>query len=219
MRLNLILLDSALELVPREIVSHPAVVKNAVRRGKKAENTLLDISLHYKAMKNLENANKRGRPDIVHFALLLFLTLEEEIRGDLFIHTIDGKIIFVDRQMRPPKNYNRFVGLMEQLLLEGKIPPKGDRTLMEITNLKLKDLSRKYSSLIVLSESGRKVNPADLCKLMHENVLFGVGAFAHGDFSSEVKESASDFLSISKNVLETHQVICRVSIACSGFLS
>ncbi|TRM76859.1 16S rRNA methyltransferase, partial [Sulfolobus sp. A20-N-F8] len=71
---NIILLESAIELVPREIVDHPSVIKNAKRRGKKPEDTLLDISLHYHAMKSLENKYKRGRPDIVHQALLLILT-------------------------------------------------------------------------------------------------------------------------------------------------
>ncbi|TRM90261.1 16S rRNA methyltransferase, partial [Sulfolobus sp. B1] len=52
---NIILLESAIELVPREIVDHPSVIKNAKRRGKKPEDTLLDISLHYHAMKSLEN--------------------------------------------------------------------------------------------------------------------------------------------------------------------
>ena len=213
MRINLILLDSSLELVPKEIIKHPAVIKNARRRGKKPEHTLLDVSLHYYAMKNLQNKEKRGRPDIVHFAMLMFLTEQSEIKGDFFIHTIDGKIIKVSNKMRPPKNYNRFIGLMEQLLVYGKVPPgENEKSLMEVTNIKLKDLKEKYK-LAVLSENGERVKPEELCNL-GENWLIGVGAFPHGDFSEEVKSLADRYFSISSYKLETHQVICRLISAC-----
>ncbi|MBW9140788.1 MAG: hypothetical protein K1T65_03670, partial [Candidatus Aramenus sp.] len=45
LRVNVILLDSSLELVPSEISNHPSVVKNAKKRGKKPTEVLLDISV------------------------------------------------------------------------------------------------------------------------------------------------------------------------------
>jgi rRNA small subunit pseudouridine methyltransferase Nep1 len=84
MNINIILLEAGIELVPKEIVNHPSVVKNAKRRKKKPEDTLLDISLHYHAMKKLENVHKRGRPDIIHQALLIMLT-DPMIKGDFYI--------------------------------------------------------------------------------------------------------------------------------------
>ena len=213
MKINLILLDSSLELIPKEIINHPAVIKNAKKRGKKPEHMILDISLHYHAMRELPNREKRGRPDIVHLAMIMFLTEQSEIKGDFFIHTIDGKIIKVNNEMRPPKNYNRFIGLMEQLLVYGKVPvDKNEETLMEVTSIQLKDLKEKYK-LAVLSENGEKVKPNELCNL-GENWLIGIGAFPHGDFSEEVKKLADQYFSVSNYKLETHQVVCRLISAC-----
>ena len=216
MKVNLILLDSSLELVPLEIVNHPAVVKNAKRRGKEPKYTLLDISLHYHAMKDLPNKEKRGRPDIVHLALLNFLTIEEPIKGEVYIHTIDGKIIHVNNKTRLPKNYNRFVGLIEQLFQFGKVPVDSNEPFLQVENIKLRDLKKKYK-LPVLSEEGKRVSPEKICEL-GEDWLIGVGAFPHGDFSNEVKEVADEFYSISNYVLETHQVICRITSACLKLL-
>jgi len=112
-RLKIILLESALETVPHEIWRHPAVVKNARRRGKKPGETLLDVSLHYHAMKNLKDREKRGRPDIVHTTLLELLEspLNKEGHLEVYVHTYQGHVIFIDPSTRIPRNYNRFGAL------------------------------------------------------------------------------------------------------------
>ncbi|NON62306.1 16S rRNA methyltransferase [Candidatus Acidianus copahuensis] len=211
MKIDIILLDSSLELVPKEIVNHPSVVKNAMKRGKRPEQTILDISLHYSAMKNLPNFRKRGRPDILHQTLLLIL--EEKIMDEIYIHTIDSKIIRVDPSMRPPKNYDRFIGLMEKLLIEGRVP-KENNPLMEILNVKLEDIV-KGKNPILLSEDGKRTSPEALCK---DNNLIGIGAFQSGDFSSEVKSYFYERYSISSRVLEAQQVVCRLLSGCNYLL-
>ncbi|PVU78374.1 16S rRNA methyltransferase [Sulfolobus islandicus] len=215
MHLNIVLLEASLELVPKEIVNHPAVIKNAKRRNKKPEETLLDISLHYHAMKSLENSHKRGRPDILHQALLVILN-DPVIKGDLFIHTIQSKIIKVNPNTRPPKNYLRFMGLMEQLLKYGRIPINGDESLMEVTNLTLEEIAARYN-LILLSEKGEKINPEELCKL-DEKWILGIGTFPHGDFSEKILSLAKKIYSISEFQLETQQVLCRIFSACNSIL-
>ncbi|BDC18325.1 16S rRNA methyltransferase [Acidianus sp. HS-5] len=213
MKLNFILLDSALELVPKEILNDPSVIKNAEKRGKRPEDTMLDISLHYHAMRKMKDWQKRGRPDIVHMAMVMILS-EKEILGDFYIHTYDSKVIKVERDMSPPKNYNRFIGLMEQLLKIGKIPPNSSKPLMEILNVKLSDIVKKYKP-ILLSEDGNKVDPKDLC---NDNLLLGIGAFQHSDFSEEVQDLFTEHYSISRRTLETQQVICRILSSCNYLL-
>ncbi len=213
MRVNVILLDSSLELVPREIARHPSVIKSARKRDKKPTEILLDVSLHYFAMKNLENREKRGRPDIVHSAMVLFLT-DPFVKGDLYIHTVDSKIIKVNKDVRPPKNYNRFVSLMEQLLIHGKVPPGSQNPLMEVTDLKLSDLSKEYR-LVLLDESGAYVSPTKLCEEIDDKTLLGIGAFPHGKFSREVLENFKESYSISSVPLETNQTLCRVLSSCN----
>jgi rRNA small subunit pseudouridine methyltransferase Nep1 len=215
MKVNLIILEAALELVPKEILSHPAVVKNAKKRSKKPEEILLDISLHYHAMKKLKDWHKRGRPDIIHQIILTFLSEKSDIKGEFYIHTINSKIIKVNPNMRPPKTYNRFVGLMEQLLLHGKVPPNSSNPLMEVLNLDLHDIKKKYK-IVLLWEKGKKISPTELCNL--ENSLLGIGGFAHGDFSEEILELADEKVSISSMSLESFQVVCRILSSCNYLL-
>ena len=88
--IRLILAESSIELVPRDIIGHPSVLKTAKRRGKKPTEILLDISLHYHAMKKLRDRHKRGRPDIVHVSLLEALSSPLNLEGKLevIVHTI-----------------------------------------------------------------------------------------------------------------------------------
>ncbi len=216
MRLNIILLDSSLELVPEAIRYHPSVINNAKKRNKKPCEVLLDVSLHYFAMRNLPDSEKRGRPDIVHMAMIMFLS-EFDIKGDFYIHTIDSKIIRINNKMRPPKNYDRFISLMEQLLTKGKVPPNSDNPLMEVTNLRLKDIAKKYK-IILLSEKGEKNSPEKICDNANDDTIIGIGAFPHGEFSKEVLDSVYSTYSISSHVLETHQAICRIISACNEVL-
>jgi len=66
-----ILADSELEIIPPEIARLPAIRKDAERRGKRAEEMLLDSSLHHSAMRGLDQWERRGRPDIVHMSMLI----------------------------------------------------------------------------------------------------------------------------------------------------
>ncbi|QKR00409.1 16S rRNA methyltransferase [Metallosphaera tengchongensis] len=206
--MNVVFLDSSVELVPEEISGHPSVVKNARKFGKNPTEVLLDISLHYYAMSKLSNKEKRGRPDILHNALTMLLTYPS-FQGEVYVHTVDSKIIWVSSKMRPPKNYLRFVGLMEQLLVNGRIPPTGD-ALMEVTNLTLSEVV-KDEGLIVLDEKGDRTDANSLCQ---RREFIGIGAFPHGDFSEEVKRSSKTFLSVSDKVLETQHVVCKLLSAC-----
>ncbi|BCS92910.1 Ribosomal RNA small subunit methyltransferase Nep1 [Metallosphaera sp. J1] len=206
--MDIILLESSLELVPPQIRNHPSVVKNAERQGKDPSQVLLDISLHYHAMRNLPNREKRGRPDIVHTALLVVLT-DPEFEGNLYIHTLDSRIIKVSREMRPPKNYARFVGLMEQLLVHGRVPLDG-APLMEVTSLSLRELIEERG-LILLDERGTKVSRSSLCE---RKEYIGIGAFPHGDFSPEIRTLSKQIFSISDHVLETQNVLCRLISSC-----
>jgi len=122
--LNFVLAESALELVPKEIRKQPAVSSDARRREKDSSEILLDRSFHHSAMAKLKDSEKRGRPDLVHGALLSVtgtpLYLEGKVR--VYVHTYDDVVVEVLPKTRIPKSYLRFRGLMEQVL-----SGKGDR--------------------------------------------------------------------------------------------
>ncbi|AEM37964.1 Suppressor Mra1 family protein [Pyrolobus fumarii 1A] len=144
--LKLVFFESSLELVPQELWSHPSVYKAAWKRGKQPGKTLLDSSLHHQAIRQarLPEAEKRGRPDVVHILLLEALSspLNEAGVLEIYIHTIGDYVITVRPETRIPRNYNRFVGLIEQLFEEGRVPPNAPTPLMEIRPMTIRSLVR-----------------------------------------------------------------------------
>lgn len=222
-KLKIALIESALELVPYEIIGHPAVLKNAKRRGKKPNETLLDTSLHYHAMKKLRDREKRGRPDIVHISLLEALESPLNKQGllEIYVHTYPGHIIFIDPSTRIPRNYNRFVGLMEQLLTVGRVPPDSSKPLMYVKTMSIGDLldGIGVSGLILLRESGEKRKVQDIVvEALKNNYLIGIGGFPHGDFSKEViKYSVAEY-SIYSEPLTTWIIVSRILAAAEDYL-
>lgn len=218
--LTMILAEAGLELVPKSIQSHPAVIKSAKRRNKDPSEILLDISFHYKAMKGLDKWYKRGRPDIVHISLLNALSSPLNIVGllNVYVHTINNIIIGVDPLVRIPRNYNRFVGLMEQLLTVGKVPPKVEKPLLWIENKTLNNFisTKKFDSVVVMHEQGVMMTPRNLGEVYgrymieNKNICIIIGAFQHGDFEKETLLLADQLISIFPKSLDTWIVVSRV---------
>lgn len=213
-KLHLIIAEASLELVPPQIASHPAVKKNAKKRGKKPTEVLLDVSLHHSAMKRLPNSHKRGRPDIIHRAMLSALDspLNKEGKLRLYVHTINDLVIYVKPEVRLPRDYRRFIGLIEQLFKEGKVPR--EKPLLWIERLDLEELIQeiKPDVTILLSELGEITNPielGDVISLFTYPAII-VGGFPHGDFSEKTLKITQRTYSIYKEPLETTTVISRL---------
>ncbi|MEM4735415.1 MAG: 16S rRNA methyltransferase [Candidatus Thorarchaeota archaeon] len=194
--LHIILLECPLELVPKQISALKEVQQHAARRRKHPCSTLLDQAYHGRAIMRLPNHERRGRPDIVHMCLMTLLEspLCKSRLLRVHLHLMDGTIVELEPDVRLPRNYERFCGLIEQLLERGRVPPTGD-PLLRVTGISLHDLIEPYlhdSEAIVMlaSESGTPTSSAELAELLPPDsskpVLVGVGAFPHGDFSNEV---------------------------------
>ncbi|MEM3928170.1 MAG: 16S rRNA methyltransferase [Archaeoglobaceae archaeon] len=185
-----ILLDSSLELVPKEISNHPVIVSDARRRRKKATELLLDDSRHHLAMRNLKHREKRGRADIVHQCLLLLL--DSPLKSfDIFVHTINDELIRVSRDTRLPRNYNRFVGLMEDLFKKRKIKANG-KILIEILDTDLSEIVRG-KEVLLLSEQGKSFE----AKMLEKEVAICIGGFAHGDFFEKTLKKLGKYKAVS----------------------
>lgn len=191
----MILADSELEIIPPEIFHMPAVKKDAERRRKKADELLLDSSIHHSAMNALRDRGRRGRPDIVHTSMLIanesILNREEML--DMVVHTRNDYVIKISPEMRVVKNYTRFKGLMEQLFREGEVPKGKPLMKMEKGNIGAVLRGLDADRVILLSEDGEKKNLEDV---LTENSACIIGGFPHGDFISPVKEIADEVLSI-----------------------
>ncbi len=216
-KITIFLLESPLELVPRELWRHPAVTKNARRRGKRPGEILLDKSLHFAAMKDIRDHEKRGRPDIVHATLLEIQGSPLNLEGfvETYIHTYTGSIYYIRPETRIPKNYNRFVGLMEQLLIKGRVPPNTDKPLIYKVPEDLPSiLARKKKQLLLLDEKAPRISLNELADIILEDkYVIGIGMFPHGDFNQKIKRIAYKRYSIYKKTLESWIVSSRIITA------
>ncbi|MEM1508345.1 MAG: 16S rRNA methyltransferase [Thermofilaceae archaeon] len=215
-KLHLVFVEAGLELTPKELWRHPAVRKSAERRGKRPSEILLDVSFHRPAMLSLKDAEKRGRPDIAHFCALLALgsLLNKFSLLTLHLHTYENKVIEVAPRTRLPRNYNRFVSLIEQLLVEGSVPPNSDEPLLRAKPVELKELINrlKPSKVFLLSEKGVRMRADELAKKIvgERGPAVLIGCFQAGDFRSTVYELAHEVVAISQLPLDAWNVTAKV---------
>ena len=211
--LTLILAESSLEIIPSELQNHPSVTSYCKRFRKKSNEVLLDNSWHFGAMKGIENEIKRGRPDITHLALLAICSspLYQEKKIRVFIHTINNQVITLGDQVRLPKSYHRFQGLMEKLFLTKKIESETE-ILMEMENSSLSKLISKIKpdEIIALTTEGQKTTFEKLIHQTKENSCILIGGFQKGHFNEENQKIIERAFSIHDSSLEAHLVASRL---------
>ena len=211
--LSLVIAESALELVPVELQRHNSVIASARRFNKKPSEILLDISWHFAAMKGIKNEIKRGRPDLVHFSLLeaCSIPLYFENKLNIFVHTIDDKVISLGQNVRLPKSYHRFIGLVEKLYATGRIE-ENNNTLLELKEMNFGDLIKKINpkQTIALSSKGIKSSYQKVAEEMDDDTCLVVGGFSKGQFSDKNKDYFNKIVLVDKNPLEAHIIISRV---------
>ena len=211
--MSLILAESALELVPENLQNHNSVISHAQKLKKNPSEILLDNSWHFAAMKGMNNEIKRGRPDLVHFCILEATTipLYQENRIKIYIHTIDDKVIYLGENVKVPKSYHRFEGLIEKLFLEKTIESDGN-TLLEIKDRSFLELidEIKPSKIIGLSRNGEKHSFENTAHEMNDNCCLVVGGFQKGHFSENIQSRINQLISIDDFSFEAHVVIARM---------
>ncbi|MCG2890465.1 MAG: hypothetical protein L7G97_06690 [Acidilobus sp.] len=215
-KVTVVLLEAALELIPEQIAGHPQVVRTARRYGLRPGEMLLDAGIHWKAMRSLEAWWRRGRPDIVHLSLLNLLEKAPVREGlaEVFVHLQDGRVIAFSPGVRLPKNYDRFKGLMAQVLRLGRAPPEGEPLIWTAA----KDLRGFLGNrgLILLSEDAEvEERPADIVREAYETgSAIGFGAFPRGPFSKDVLSLATKMVRIrGGEPLKAWDVACALSCA------
>jgi len=212
--LTLILCESALELIPPSILRHPAIVNYARRRGRPADRSLLDRAYHHHAMKKLENAAKRGRPDIIHTTLLgaLGSPLNRHNLLKIYIHTWQHIVIDVNPQTRIPRSYTRFLGLLEQLYEHETVPLEGPPLLL-LKRQPLNNLIKEneIQQIFALSIQGEKRALPDLCRQASDKpTAFLVGGFPAGHFTTKTIQIADGVYRVYREGYETDVVACRL---------
>ena len=166
-------------------------------------------------MKSLKESEKRGRPDIVHFALLEALgsPLNKEGLLQVYVHTINDYVITINPETRLPRNYKRFIGLTEQLFESGRVPSTG-QTLLKLERKTLPKLLHEIKSDYVVAFS-RKGSPKTLkeavSQLLHKKrPAVIIGGFPRGHFSETTIRSAREIVCVDPGMLETWTLTSRV---------
>lgn len=178
--LHVILAEAEVELIPRELWSQKAVVAYAKKRRKDPGKCLLDSSLHHSAMRALPEHERRGRPDILHVALLCLLgsILNKEGLLRVYVHTRNDEVIYVKPETRLPRHYPRFIGLMEKLfhVKEDLFLRMKKQGIQEL----IREINPSYT--LLMDEEGSPVAPRELAEKLRENTCVIIGAFPHGGF-------------------------------------
>ena len=213
--LSLILAESSIELVPNEIVGHPAIAKWAKRKKKDPRQLMLDQSYHHAAILRLGKSGVgRGRPDIVHFSLLVALgsPLNADNQLNCFVHTRDDHVIAIDPRTRLPRNTDRFTALLEQLYQDSVVPSSGP-ALLTLKKESLKNLlgtirPEKVVALTTVGSPSPMEEVAEGLRQSDRPVLL-VGGFPTGHFSHGTMKLASEKIRVDRRNLEAWTIVGR----------
>lgn len=209
--------DSAIEPIPRELFNDEIIRKFALKKNKKPSEILLDSTYHHKPMKKLSNYKKRGRPDIIHFCLLNLVgstfVLNNLTEIEIYVHTIDNKIIEIKPYTRLPKNIDRFKGLIVQLFKQKKIETDGNILLRVLENENLESVLNSIdpNNRFLFSSKGYEM---DLEKVLEKNnamdLAFIIGAFPHGNFSQQINCLTKNMASVFPESLNAWIVLNKI---------
>ena len=170
----IILAEAPLETVPRELWGHPSVYKSARKRGKPPGRVLLDSSLHHQAMRGLRDRERRGRPDIAHLVMLCAYEHPLVASGavEVVVHTYGDYAIHVKPGTRLPRNYLRFIGLLEQLFEHGRIPPGAGEPLAWLEPATVERIAAGRRTILVDPEADETLEPGEAAELaLHGHAL------------------------------------------------
>lgn len=179
---------------------------------------LLNSDEHYKFLLNNKKNPEEYRPDIVHQCLLTLLDSPLNKAGNLevYLKTTKNVLIQVNPQIRIPRTFPRFSGLIIQLLQKLKIRASdGNATLMKVIKNPVSKylpseaikvgFSQKATKMVQLSEYIPSISKGDA------PMVFTVGGFAHGKIDGEYIE---EWVSISNYELSASVVCSKICNAC-----
>ncbi len=226
------IVETALELIPESVYKQiPQKQQRRATSSSKDTNkthALLDVSYHHQWMAHLKNPEKRGRPDILHRVLLAILDspLNHLKNVNILVETITGQLLWIRKDTRIPRDYNRFCGVVLHTLTSDNqytphqivqclttnsfpnnqwfLPVKGD--LKEFINI------WKPSSIYTLTEKGTPVSILEISKKIQQTnrPMIIVGGFQKGKLSSHSLSFTDQQYRIYNEPLPSSTVISRI---------
>lgn len=122
--ITFILAESELERIPREIIADRTIQERSKRRKRLPAELVLDQATDFRAMRSLDDGDRRGRPDIAHFWLMMVLDSSVNKKGQarVLIHTRHDQLIRVRADTRIMRSQPKFYQLLEDLFRQGEVP-------------------------------------------------------------------------------------------------
>lgn len=215
MKLIIVLADAELELVP---ISEVKLDEELEAVQSMHSIPILDAYFHNDLMKELPEASRRGRGDIVHNCLSLCQNSIPNRKGILkvFVHTRDDKAITIDPSTEIPPNYIKFLNDMGSLLKGETVPGYG------ITSKTVKDIVNEMNAdlVVTLHPQGNEHSLKDLFDSRSTGtVLVIVGAFPEGDYRSPVNKISEMTISLGPKVMRGPEVLSEVLQAVPKVIS
>lgn len=206
--------------IPRVIVVLEQACLETAKVGKSNSGNyaLLNSDDHKNILRKNNREISEVRPDITHQCLMTLLDspLNKAGRLQVYIHTTKNVLIEVNPQIRIPRTFQRFCGLMVQLLHKLSIrAAEGPEKLLKVVKNPITDHFPTKCRKIACSGDVPTMRIQDYVATLpqNESVAFFIGAMAHGkdDFADEIVD---DKVSISEYPLSASVVCGKV---CNAF--
>lgn len=183
--------DSARQLIVVLEGATLEIVK--IGKSKDSKYHLLNSDDHQSILRKKGKDISEYRPDITHQCLLSLLDspLNKAGRLQIYIHTAKNVLIEVNPQTRIPRTFNRFSGLMVQLLHKLSIRAVGSNTkLLNVIKNPVTDHLPTRCQKVGLSGDAPVVKLKEWVESLpkDESVVFWVGGMAHGEDSFPLTE-------------------------------
>ncbi|KAL9989639.1 hypothetical protein ACROYT_G004206 [Oculina patagonica] len=152
-----------------------------VKNGKSFE--LLNCDKHKTIMRKNKKDPATARPDIAHQSLLMLLDSPLNKAGllQVYIHTERNVLIEINPHTRIPRTFDRFCGLMVQLLHKLSIhAADGPQKLLKVIKNPVTDHLPTGCRKIGTSFHSEKLSKLKDIIPKDEPIVFVVGAMAHG---------------------------------------
>ncbi len=215
--INLVFVDSELETIPVEMQKERDVLAIARKRGKPVEEMVLDSSIMHRAIDRVfpGESNRRGRPDVFHIMLNVAQSSILNLLGMLrvYILTRNSDLIEISPVTRIPKNYARFLGLVEDLYKKGEIKSDRDTLLRIRKNIVLKQfIDSLGGKKILLDPLGEHKKPSEIFQGVRDCTIV-IGGFANGTFRSDLS-FIEDKISIYPEELTIWTIAAEIICQC-----
>lgn len=186
------------------------------------EHVLLNADDHGGFLKKHGRDPADARPDILHQCMLILLDSPLNKAGllKLYVRTEKGVLIDVSPQIRIPRTFKRFCGLMQQLLHKLSIrASNGPTKLLNVIKNPITDHLPPNARIHLLSVTGKLTSLPELVPTLpggKEPVVFVAGAMAHGKVEPEYPVDAC--LAISEYPLSGAAALGRLTNAFENHL-